>query len=248
MNIKITINPRYEYLREYITHIPNETGNMGTLIYDARNKIYRNTISEVDITIKCFSVPSAINRIIYTYFRHTKAKRSYENALQLTELGIGTATPIAYIEVYKNLLVERSYYICAMLKANDIRWWDKIPNCEEVLDYTAQFMTILHSKGVFHKDFSPGNILYDSNYNFYLIDINRMKFNVIDHHLLMKNFKCLHDSPEETARIARLYAKYATANDVESVVAEALAARKVYKDQQALKRKIKNIFKHKRHE
>ncbi|MEG1766203.1 MAG: lipopolysaccharide kinase InaA family protein [Muribaculaceae bacterium] len=244
---KIVINPRYEHLRDYITSIPSKNGKCGAIIYDARNKIYQDVVEKENVSIKCFRTPLVINRVIYTFFRHSKARRSFDNGVKLTELGVGTATPIAYIEVYKDLLIEKSYYICEMLVAHDIRWWDKILNCEEVLDHAAQFMAELHEKGVFHKDFSPGNILYDDNFNFYLIDINRMKFNITNHHLLMENFKCLHDSPEETARIARLYAKHANATDVDAIVGEALTARRTYKEKQALKRRIKTLFKHKRY-
>ena len=40
----------------------------------------------------------------------------------------------------------------------------------------------MHEKGILHKDFTPGNILYkkdDAGYHFMLVDINRMSFGPI---------------------------------------------------------------------
>lgn len=243
MKTKVVINNKLEFLSDYIHRIPSGKADLGDIIYSARNTIYRNSVEGVDLTIKCFKTPSFFNRIVYTYFRESKAKRSYENAVKLTSLSLGTPTPIAYIEIYKSCLIERSFYICSMLDAKDIRWWDKIENNDILLDHLGDFIAYLHSKGVFHRDFSPGNILYDNDYNFYLIDINRMSFDVSSENILMQNFKCLHDSPEETARLAGKYARNYPDTDKETIIDNALVARKKYKSQQAFKRRIKNLVK-----
>lgn len=243
MKTKVVINNKFEFLSDYINQIPTGKANLGNTIYSARNTIYRNSVKGIDLTIKCFRTPSLFNRIVYTYFRDSKAKRSYENAVKLTELSVGTPTPIAYIEIYKSNLIERSFYICSMLDAKDIRWWDKIENNDILLTHLGNFIACLHSKGIFHKDFSPGNILYDANFNFYLIDINRMAFNVSSKNILMQNFKCLHDSPEETARLAEKYAGCFPGTDTGIIIKSALNARKKYKLQQAFKGKMKNLLK-----
>lgn len=247
LKTKVVINSKFEFLNDYIHQIPAGNADLGEIIYSARNTIYRNSVKGIDLTVKCFKTPSFFNRIVYTYFRESKAKRSYENAVKLTDLSVGTPTPIAYIEIYKSGLIEKSFYICGMLDAKDIRWWDKIENNDILLGHLGNFIASLHSKGVFHKDFSPGNILYDANFNFYLIDINRMSFNVYSRNILMQNFKCLHDSPEETARLAAKYAVNYPADESNAIINDALNARKKYKSQQAFKRRIKNLVKFRLH-
>lgn len=247
MKRKIIINPKFSFIEEYIHSIPSvENDALGEVIYNARNQIYAKCVDGVNLTVKSFRVPSCINRVAYTYLRDGKAKRSYENALELSKLGIGTAEAIAYIEIYKRGMIERSYYISTMLEANDIRWWERIENKDILLKNLGAFIAKLHTNGVFHKDFSPGNILYNidegGGYNFYLIDINRMLFNVRDRGVLMQNFKCLHDEIAETTLVASYYADCIDHTKQEEIVKQALEARDKYKRGQARKRKFKHLI------
>ncbi|MFI3239753.1 MAG: lipopolysaccharide kinase InaA family protein [Bacteroidales bacterium] len=247
MKSKVIINPKFSFIEEYIHNIPSISSDvLGDVIYNARNQIYANTVNGVNLVIKSFHVPSILNRVIYSYFRDSKAKRSYDNAQELCRLAIGTAEPIAYIEIYKGGLIEHSYYISTKLEANDIRWWEKIENRELLLKNLGAFITKLHTKGVFHKDFSPGNILYNidegGGYNFYLIDINRMLFNVKDRGVLMQNFKCLHDDIEQTTVVASYYADNIDSSKRTELIEQALKARAKYKKGQARKRKLKKLI------
>ena len=47
------------------------------------------------LNIKSFKVPNLINQVAYKHFRKSKARRSFEYAQKLQELGIGTPDPIA---------------------------------------------------------------------------------------------------------------------------------------------------------
>ena len=63
----------------------------------------RNIIKEFEVegnkvVVKSFKVPNVLNKVIYRYFRKSKAKRSYEYAIKLQEKGIGTPQPYAYFE------------------------------------------------------------------------------------------------------------------------------------------------------
>ena len=52
----------------------------------------------------------------------------------------------------------------------------------------------MHEKGILFLDHSPGNTLIkktDSDYSFYLVDLNRMKFGVLDFVTRVKNFSRL---------------------------------------------------------
>ena len=79
----------------------------------------------------------------------------------------------------------------------------------------------LHQAGVWHKDFSPGNILYTGNavdgYHFSYIDLNRMSFGISDRKKLMSMFRSINLNRAETERLGRYYA-LASGQDVDVVV------------------------------
>ena len=88
---------------------------------------------------------------------------------------------------------------------------------EEILRAFVAFSFNLHNKGVFHVDFSPGNILIkkkDSVYEFSLIDVNRMKFLSFTDELRMKAFAKLSALKEDRAFIVEEYLKLYPMNDV----------------------------------
>ena len=58
-----------------------------------------------------------------------------------------------------------------------------IEECKDVVKAFAQYTARLHEAGILHRDYSPGNILFDKidgEYQFSLVDINRMSFGVVD--------------------------------------------------------------------
>ncbi len=245
----IVINSKFEYLRNEIEAIPSASlKKEGEVIYDERNLIVRIWLSGTDITVKSFHVPALLNRLVYSFFRKSKARRSYENALQLESLAIGTPEPIAYIEEYQSGLLRRSYYVCRMVEGCNIRNWETcIPDFKKMVKALAKFMFDMHQKGVLHKDFSPGNILFTTDeygqYHFFLVDINRMTFGISSRKRLMRNFRCIYiESETETARLAREYAICAGL-DVEKTVAEALGFLHKYYAEKARHRAFKRFLK-----
>ena len=206
--IKTVINPEFEHLRKELSSIPETIAVCGTKIFQGRNRIYRATIGGIDLTVKEFRVPSLANRIAYTLFRKGKARRSYDNAMTLGKLGIGTPEPIAYIEERAGGLLRRSYYVCRYWEGDVVGGWEhKMSDSGAMLESLARFTLTLHQKGVYHKDFSQGNILYrrdkDGGFEFVLVDINRMQFGVHDTARLYRNFRSINiHSEHETARFA----------------------------------------------
>lgn len=244
---RIVINPAYEYLREAIAAIPDTIAATGEVIYDARNTIYRAHIGGVDLTVKSFHVPAPLNRFVYTFLRPGKARRSYDNAMRLQALSIGTPEPIAYMEEYRGGLIARSYYVCRMFEGQNIRHWETdVDDYKSMLRAFAAFTLDLHRKGVLHKDYSPGNILFqrdtDGNYRFALVDINRMKFDVHDRRRLFRNFRCLNiDSEEETARVARYYAEL-SGDDPDGMGRMAVELLRGYHREKARHRRLKRLL------
>ena len=212
LTMNIIINPVYSFLSDFIKSLPETFKNSGEEIYKARNTLKRFVIENEDFVVKSFREPILINRIAYTFFRPSKASRSYKHSFELLRHGILTPDPIAYIEIKYCGLLKDSYFISRnMSKAKTLRAFtqgeDVSPRCIRAL---AKYLVELHDEGVHHIDLSPGNILYETdnnnNYSFYLVDINRMRFNKhFDMKARARNFDRLAINYETSSELAREY-------------------------------------------
>ena len=152
------------------------------------------------LNIKSFKVPNLINQVAYKHLRKSKARRSFEYAQKLQELGIGTPDPIAYFEFPTATLFKKSFYVSEHLKADytfrDLTHNFDLPNHEEILRAFTRFTFQLHENQVLFLDHSPGNTLIkinNGNYQFYLVDLNRMDFKPLSFEERIKNFAKLTD-------------------------------------------------------
>jgi hypothetical protein len=200
---------------------------LGTLFVDgARNKIKLFELGDKTINIKSFKVPNLVNRIIYKFIRKSKAKRSFEFATRLLEYEIGTPQPIAYFEKRTFLGFGNSYYISEQLFANlTFRELVEIPDYPEHAVILQQFMHFcfkLHEKGVEFLDHSPGNTLIvktrSGEYQFYLVDLNRMKFHdQMPFELRMRNLARLTPKKEMIEQMSVYYAEKYTSKSSDEI-------------------------------
>ena len=160
-----------------------------------RNAIRLFPLGDITINIKSFKIPIIFNQIAYRFLRKGKAQRSFEYGNRLLSLGIKTPEPIAYYEFPTLLLFKKSYYISEHLEYDytyrSLMDDFDIPNYEEILRAFTRFTFELHEKGVHFFDHSPGNTLIKKvhgGYEFYLVDLNRMKFEPLDYETRIKNF------------------------------------------------------------
>jgi tRNA A-37 threonylcarbamoyl transferase component Bud32 len=251
MKVKTYHNPAMARHAKVVDDIAKRgVGDDARLIYSGRNNVY--VIKAEDSTplnVKQFRVPSTLNSFVYTNLRTSKARRSLENALRLKALGVESPTPVAYIEKKNGVRLRESYYISLQVDADDVRqWWEK-PDAKELIHALGHFLAELHAKGIFHKDFSPGNVLYTRDeggaYHFQLIDLNRMKFGVFDHRTQMRNFRSISLEAEHTRELAREYA-VAAGLDIDTTIAEAEDSLHTYLSKKRRLKRIKNLFKHKK--
>lgn len=163
-----------------------------------RNAIRLFPLGDITINIKSFKIPIIFNQVAYRFFRKSKAQRSYEYGNKLLSLGIKTPEPIAYYEFPTLLLFKKSYYISEHLEYDytyrSLMDNFDIPNYEEILRAFTRFTFELHEKGVHFFDHSPGNTLIkkvNGGYEFYLVDLNRMKFEHLDYKTRINNFSRL---------------------------------------------------------
>jgi serine/threonine protein kinase len=195
--------------------------------------------------VKAFKIPNFINQIVYAYFRESKAKKSYANALKLLNMDILTPQAIGYIEFYRCGLFKESFFIAKRVEYDfTIReplLDKKFPNREEILKEFAIFTLSLHHKNIFHNDYSPGNILIkkdNESYKFYIVDINRMKFTPLSLEMKLQNFSKLWIDDEDLEFMIRQYAFFCK-EDEKSLVSLALRISNQYKNAKEFKRNIK---------
>lgn len=211
--MKIVVNPAYGYLTSFIESIPDCFDKEGKTIYNERNQLKIFDTGNEKIVVKSFKIPFFLNRIIYTCFRQSKAERSYEHALKLIERQINTPQPVAYVENRKNGLLTGSYYVSIYKEYPGILRELRYHTLEEKKDLVSAFVRFtvdIYEKEVFPLDYSPGNILYEKvgdEYNFCLIDVNRMQFKPVDMETGAYGLRRLWGSEETIAFMAGEYAK-----------------------------------------
>lgn len=179
--MRVIINPKYAYLQRQIEGIPKFFENEGDVVYDGRNILKRVNLDNVDVVVKSFKKPHIINRVVYSFFRQSKAERSYIYSMEIQKHGFDTPEPVAMIEQYQRGLLSHSYYVCCYDGGETVRCLmaGKVAGNEDKLLAFARYTVALHQAGILHLDYSPGNILIhqnDSNeYCFSLVDVNRMQ-------------------------------------------------------------------------
>ena len=210
------INPHFYNYKSNLLDFIDNFKTTGTLFGDGkRNKIKLFELEGKTINIKYFKNPHFINKIVYKYFRKSKARRSFEYANSLLEKGIGTPQPIAYFENYDLIGLKDSYYVSEHLDY-DLTFRELVeipdyPDHENILRQFTQFSFDMHEKGVDFLDHSPGNTLIinknNGQYDFYLVDLNRMNFHqFMDFESRMKNLSHLTSRKEIVALMCAEYA------------------------------------------
>lgn len=179
-------------LRDAIANFDSYSNILGAA---ERNVIKNVTIDGKIYTIKSFKIPNIVNQIAYRFFRKSKAERSYIYANKLLDLDIKTPTPIAYQKQLTPFLFKRSFYISEYVDC-DLTYRElttdfQIEDHETILRAFTRFTHKLHKSGVHFLDHSPGNTLIkrtNEGYEFYLVDLNRMEFGILDFETRTKNF------------------------------------------------------------
>lgn len=248
--IIIKCNPKYEGMREeVIKMLAGERPAGAREIYAGRNTLYRADVGGIPIVVKEFRKPNAVNAYVYTTLRSSKAARSFENGMKMLSLGFLTPEPVAYGEIREGIKLKGSIYVSRELTgAREMRHWEELPEADTLLPAFAAEIVRLHRAGVWHKDFSPGNILFTGDpakgYEFHYVDLNRMKFGEHSRKHLMSMLRSINLNPAETARIGRLYGE-AAGEDPAKTEREALRQLDGYLNERRRKARWKKLFGHK---
>ena len=236
-----TIDSKY---KNFLLNIKQYFNQNDQTIHKARNELKIIPFKNEQYVVKAFKIPNLFRRIIYTYFRDTKAKKSYENSLKIGDL---TPQPIGYIEFYENHLLAKSYFIA---KKFDFDFTIKepivnqnFPDRKKIFQELAKFTYALHEKNILHNDYSPGNILIKKEgdkYTFKIVDINRMKFKKLSLNDRLKNFAKLWLLDEDMETIVKSYAKHIN-EDEQKCLSIALKYSHTLKNKVNMKKRLKGI-------
>ena len=172
-------------------HAPNKDG----ALRHARNAIWampdpRNTLTN---TTKQLTVKQPIkmypHKAFLDRFKPSKAKRSWNGAMELMRRGVGTAQPVAYFEKTGDTTLKQNFYICEFVKADanigqifsaySRGEYDFLGlNPESVYTQLAHYCHIMHSRGIHFRDLSGGNILVNIAKDTHMH--NALSFSLID--------------------------------------------------------------------
>ena len=212
--MKYTLNPLYqEKFKDFLLNIQTYFQKNNNSIHKARNELKVIRYDDMDTVVKSFKVPNIINKIAYTFFRDSKAKKSYEYSLKIGDF---PPKPIVYIEFFKNSLLDSSYFISEKF-AYDFTIREPLldpdfPQRNAIFEAFGDFTFKLHEQGILHDDYSPGNILikkHAEGFIFKIVDVNRMGFFAsLSQDQRAKNFSKLWASEETLRVIADAYTKH----------------------------------------
>lgn len=209
------VHPKFQSVKDKIKNALDTFSEVSDFVTKGeRNIIKKVAIDGTVFNIKSFKIPNAAQSLVYQFIRKSKAKRSFVYASKLIELGIKTPFPVAYFENFSGGLKE-SYYVSEHLDYDfDFRVLihkSTLENRTEILKQFTVFTFKLHENNINFLDHSPGNTLIkdnkDGTYSFYLIDLNRMRFESMDFRKRMHNFRRLWPSKAMIKIIAEEYSK-----------------------------------------
>jgi len=223
MSINVNYNPKFSNLSDILNEIFVNFNFKGKILVNGqRNAIKLFEVEGITLNIKSFKRPNLINKIVYRYFRKSKARRSFEFASKLMEMQIGTPQPVAFFENYDFVGLKESYYACEHLENvfefREIVQNEAFENRDFIIRKFTQFTFEMHEKGIEFLDHSPGNTLIrkniDGSYSFFLVDLNRMQFHeTIDFKTRMKNLSKITHKKDMIAVMSNEYAKLSNGDE-----------------------------------
>ena len=179
--MKIILNPKYEALREYLTHLDEHFEKEGKEIFRDRNVLRTLEVDGLTLCVKQYAPLTLKGRLAQRIYKSAKGKKAYFKPLALRERGFESPEPIAYVQFDKGLMQSNTYFVCLLsnykYSMTDVMNMDEEER-QELIKSFAHFAARLHTGGFLHRDFSPSNILFDkpdARYHFALIDTNSIE-------------------------------------------------------------------------
>lgn len=212
----LTVHPDYSAgtFVEFMESVPQLFVNgAGRVIYKGRNELRAFRVGGTDLVVKSFRKPNVVNSYVYGTLRHSKARRSYDNALRFLDAGVGTPFPVGYLEIRHGSRFGESYYVSLLSQCpyvyNDL-FYKSFDYSDEVVKAVGRTAATLHERGLAHEDFGRGNILFmktDKGIHIEVVDLNRLHIGKIGLRYGCKNMERLPATPHFHRLIADEYAR-----------------------------------------
>ena len=181
--MKIVVDEKYQHLTDEIGRLPQRMdGGEGEVVYDSRNRVVRFAVDGMSLMVKRFKRVNAVQQVVYTFFRKTKAERAFLFATEFLKRGIDTPQPVAYMEKRHHGLFTTGYFVSLETSGTEtsllLREVQDYPR--DLAEAVARQVVLMHSKGILHGDLNLSNFLVTSSpsalYHFTMIDTNRSHF------------------------------------------------------------------------
>ena len=256
---RVHVAGTYRACRDQITDLPRRLNGQGVVLHAGRNLIKKVVLTSpdgepIEVAVKAFRVPARLRGFVYAHLRPSKARRSYEYAEKLRELGIGTPDPVACIEYEDAGCLRESYYLCRYWPA-DIDLMEVLYrgdasglDTDSLLARLARFTYLQHENGVLHLDYNPGNILAraaGASFEFALVDLNRLRFKPLGMNDRMSGLIRLTTSVDYLRIIGREYAGM-IGEDPKRFCRELESAYSRFRGRRRTLNRLKSWFRHER--
>ena len=242
MRTNVVINPKYDFLKDYIEQIPEKFESLTEVLYKDRNIIKSDEVSNVKLVIKSYHRIYLSNRIRYSFFHPSKAKRAFHNGIRLIQQGFLTPDPVAFIECFEYGLLKQSFFICLRTDFTKLSSHLTVGD-DQLMKDLAAFTFKLHSSGIYHGDYSNGNILckkVGNHYQFSLVDNNRMAFGDFSYSRRLKNFRLLGLSHDQLVSVASQYATLEN-RDQNEAIERVVKSERQHSERRKLRKQLKRI-------
>ena len=212
MKQTIRLGRGYESCQAEVEAVVARFDSGGNTVHDGRNTIKTFDTSRGQWNVKRYHRPSLLNRVVYTFLRKPKGLRAFTYPERVLAAGFETPAPVAYVEQRHAGLLAYSFFISEQCPYGR-RFYEfgdaSVDGCRDIVKAFARFTAGLHEAGIYHRDYSPGNILFDQvdgEWHFSIVDINRMEFGLVDIVKGCANFARLWGQPEWFVQLASDYA------------------------------------------
>jgi tRNA A-37 threonylcarbamoyl transferase component Bud32 len=208
---KFEVHPDFNGIKDYALNIDSIFPRIGSIVQNYRNDIRIDNVDGMRLVIKSFKGMYWPNRLAYSIFRKSKARRSFENSIRLGSMGFHVPKPVAYIDYYKWGVLQSSYYISLFQEHEHLETFlSRDTPSHELSALLGGFIFKMHQSGIFHGDLSKGNILCvarDNNIIFSMVDLNRVWFGRVSYQAGLKSLSKLGIRQSELDEVVKTYTK-----------------------------------------
>ena len=161
--MKILLNPKYEHLRSYMTHLEEHFEREGREIHSGRNSIRTLQVEGLTLCVKRFAQATFRREVQQLIYKTSKGKQAFLRPMMLRERGFESPESVALVRYRHGLWHTTAYYVCLLSSYRyslDRLGEASVEDQRDITDSFACFAARLHERGFLHRDFSSSNILY----------------------------------------------------------------------------------------